>query len=131
MEEKTLSKTQKSRMVLFPSKQEPTIHSADLWGGRSSLDNGPVYNLAEMSTICDALIGPLAREIHSFDDPDHIMSLACSRAGKSDSFSFGSLLHDICAKVVPLTIASETKRQIVHKYVVEHRAKIRSLHGAG
>ena len=80
-----------------------------------------IYTKAELSTIYDALVAPLAREIHSLDDLEHLESMASADDFVSVSsgceLSLGGLLHDVCSKIVPLTSALQVKRRAAHAVI--------------
>ena len=96
--------------------------ACELHGGPPSLHTEMIYTKTEISTICDALVAPLAREIHSLDDENHIESMVCSEGldgvPAGCEYSLGGLLHDVCAKFVPLTVALQDKRRAA-KFVID------------
>ena len=106
----------KSRKTGTPRKFETCVVS----GCPPGLDT-PVYTKDDMSKICDALVEPLATAIHSLDDIDAL--LACSDTAASAEFSLGSLLRDVCAKVVPLTTVLEAKQQAAERFRRKHGAQ--------
>ena len=60
--------------------QEPS-GKCQLVGGPSGLAAELVYTRDEITVISEALIAPMAREIHILDDDDHIRDLAFSSRG--------------------------------------------------
>jgi len=118
-----------------PTSSEPTLDAVDggfgssceLRGGPISLHTEAIYTKTEMSTICEALVAPLAREIHALDDLEYLESMASAdvpvNISSSAECTLGGLLHDVCSKVVPLTSALQAKRQAAHRVVDSIRAR--------
>ena len=89
--------------------------SCELVGGPSAMDTELIYTDEEMSQICDALVSPLAREMHMSDNMEELPVKVFSDGAKH---GLGKLLRDICCKVVPLTRVLEMRRDTVQKHMV-------------
>ena len=82
-------------------------------GGPPALDTTLIYSDEEISLICDALIGPLAKEINRFEQVEELPVKIVADGAKH---GFGKLLRDVCSKIVPLTSVLEMRRNTVHKF---------------
>ena len=86
--------------------------TCELIGAPAALDAALIYTDEEISLICDALIGPLAKEIHKFD---RITELPAQLVSDGAKHGLGKLLRYVCAKVVPLTRVLQMRRETVQK----------------
>ena len=64
------------------------------------MDKALIYSDGELAAICDALVGPLARELQMFDSLEEMPRKLASDGAKH---CLGKLLRDVCTKVMPLT----------------------------
>ena len=109
-----------SRFACRPQPQAETIQAnrkCVLVGGPPALDTALVYTSGEVAKICDALVEPLAKEMHCLEELDVLLG---NLAPKSSTHTLGGLLQDICTKVVPLTAVLQERRDIVHRLRQEH-----------
>lgn len=91
---------------------EAADEECTLVGAPAALDTALIYSDEEISGICDALVGPLARELQLFDNmTDFPLRLASDGA----KHCLGKLLRDVCTKVVPLTSELQTRRNVIEK----------------
>ena len=98
--------------IIGTSPKQPPGGACSICGGPPSLDSVLIYTQKEIGRICDALVEPLANaihslDIHSLDDVDSLLSRASSVADAE--VSLGTLLRDICSKVVCFRIQFQTK----------------------
>ena len=74
------------------------------------MDKALIYSDGELAAICDALVGPLARELQMFDSLEEMPRKLASDGAKH---CLGKLLRDVCTKVVPLTSVFQMRRDVV------------------
>ena len=88
-----------------------------IMGGPPGLDARPVYTRGQLTSIFDALIEPLAIAIHGCTDGSiDVERLIEDSTSEVEKFSLGSLLRDICSKVVPLTAALDAKQLAIDQF---------------
>jgi len=97
---------------IVPRDDERQGDACIVVGGPPALDEALIYSDEEVATICDALVAPLAREIHMFD---HLEEFPRKLTSDGAKHGLGKLLRDICAKIVPLTPVLQARREFVRK----------------